>query len=64
MSHHRVYTVVRVTTIIETCRVVMPNKKLAEHWAKSSDAERVEHTTGWKAEGFIKEWVREPGSMR
>lgn len=44
----RVYEVVRVTTIVEVCHVRMPTKKLAAQFAKSSDATRTEHTTGWK----------------
>ncbi len=47
----KAYRVVRVTTVIEICHVRMPTKKLAEKWAKPSDAVSNEtHTTGWKAD--------------
>lgn len=55
----RVYTVVRVTTIIETCLVGMPTKKSAKQWAKASDAVREEHSTGWIVKGFKKEYARD-----
>ena len=48
------YVVTRVTTVTETCHVNAPTKKLAERWAKSSDAiRRVEHNPGWEAQQFV-----------
>jgi hypothetical protein len=50
-TRRRAYRVVRVTTVIEVCYVGMPTRKLAEQWAKPSDAvECTEYTTGWKAD--------------
>lgn len=47
----KVYRVVRVTTIIETCYVRMPTRRLAEKWAKPSDARTCEkHSTRWVAD--------------